>query len=220
MAGSGGATVRFTVSRRIEATPRRRMGAHDIHRNEDPVGAERYRGRTAGGCALRRPGGTGSNTARALASVPHHPSRTGPLVDVVRPWNPGYQPPGRCCPRRVPSDVRSAGSRHPLTAVLPAGVAQDCHEPRSRCGEGRVWGIHAPGSELTFGITEDQNGGNGPKAGEPDHGPGTVAPRRGRCLAGRALHAALCNGSTHLRMGAQPSIGALASAGVLWHSRQ
>lgn len=111
--------------------PGSRMGAFDIHGYVDPMGAERHRSRTGRCRAVRGPGRTGTTTVRGLAAVPHHPSATAPLLDVVGPWDPGDQPSGRRRPRRLPSDARSARSRRPLSTDLSVGAAQDGQEPRS-----------------------------------------------------------------------------------------
>lgn len=108
-----------------------RMGAFGIHRYVDRVGAERHRSRTGKCRAVRGPGRTGTNTVRGLAAVPRHSSATEPLLDVVGPWDPGDQPSGRRRPRGLPSDVRSAWSRRPLSTDLPVGAAQDRQDPRS-----------------------------------------------------------------------------------------
>ena len=99
--------------------------------------------------------------------------------------------------------------------------------------EGRVWGVYAPGTELTFDVTEDGNGGAGPKqVGQIMNwvllplavvGAIRVATRSRRRLiivmvpvVVVAINAALFYGSTRIRVAAEPSIAALASAGALW----
>ena len=99
--------------------------------------------------------------------------------------------------------------------------------------EGRVWGVYAPGTELTFDVSEDGNGGAGPKqVGQIVNwvllplavvGAARVATRSRRRLiivmvpvVVVAINAALFYGSTRLRVAAEPSIAALASAGALW----
>ena len=99
--------------------------------------------------------------------------------------------------------------------------------------EGRVWGVYAPGTELTFDVSEDANGGAGPKqVGQIVNwvllplavvGAIRVATRSRRRLVivmvpvvVVAINAALFYGSTRLRVAAEPSIAALASVGALW----
>ena len=99
--------------------------------------------------------------------------------------------------------------------------------------EGRVWGVFAPGTQLTFDVTEDGTGARGPKQG------GQILnwvllpfALLGAVLLGRrsrrrllvilipvvvvALNAAVFYGSTRLRVAAEPSIDVLAAIGALW----
>jgi hypothetical protein len=99
--------------------------------------------------------------------------------------------------------------------------------------EGRVWGVYAPGTELTFDITEDNNRGNGPKqVGQIMNWVLIPLAAVGALWLGRwsrrrliivmvpllvvAINAALFYGSTRLRVAAEPSMAVLASAGALW----
>jgi hypothetical protein len=99
--------------------------------------------------------------------------------------------------------------------------------------EGRVWGVFAPGSQLTFDTTEDLNGARGPKQAEqilnwvllPFALLGAVVlGRRSRRrllvmlipVVVVAINAAVFYGSTRLRVAAEPSIDVLAAIGALW----
>ncbi len=99
--------------------------------------------------------------------------------------------------------------------------------------EGRVWGVFAPGSQLTFDATEDLTGARGPKqAGQilnwvllPFAVLGAVllgTRSRRRLLVMLipvvvvAINAAAFYGSTRLRVAAEPSIDVLAAIGAQW----
>ena len=99
--------------------------------------------------------------------------------------------------------------------------------------EGRVWGVYAPQSELTFDVTEEASGAWGPKQVEQILN-WVLLPLAllGAVLLGRrsrrrllivvipivvvAVNAAVFFGSTRLRVAAEPSIDVLAAIGALW----
>ncbi len=98
--------------------------------------------------------------------------------------------------------------------------------------EGRVWGVFAPGSELTFDATEDGTGRGLKQAGQILNWVLLPFALLGAVLLGRrsrrrllvilipvvvvAINAAVFYGSTRLRVAAEPSIDVLAAIGALW----
>ena len=99
--------------------------------------------------------------------------------------------------------------------------------------EGRVWGVYAPGTELTYDTTEETTGARGPKqVGQLLNWvllalavPGAVVlGRRSRRrllvilvpVAVVAVNAAAFYGSTRIRVAAEPSLDVLAAIGTLW----